>query len=107
MVGVLLELLHVRSDQHLSQLDEVAVLLVINLDDTPWIASSTDFTSIGAGNLGVGTNNGERDLRHDLIVLGNVLIIIELISWAFEDLDIVVLNISENLRPLSMLHRMQ
>jgi hypothetical protein len=32
---VFLELLHVGTDQHLAQLDKVAVLLVVDLDDTP------------------------------------------------------------------------
>ena len=47
VVGVLLELFHVCADQHLAQLDKVAVLLVVDLDDTPWVATATDLAAIG------------------------------------------------------------
>ena len=97
IVRVLLELLHVCSDQHLAQLDKVAVLLVVDLDDTPWVTTSSDLTPICAGDLRGGTNNRERNLGHDLVVLGNRLVIIKFIARTFEDLDVMVLDICKNL----------
>ena len=84
VVGVLLELLHVGADEHLAELDKVAVLLVVHLDDTPRVATATDAAAIGVGNLVVGANNGEGDLGHDLVVLGNRLLVIELVARALD-----------------------
>jgi hypothetical protein len=88
----------VGADQHLAQLDEVAVLLVVDLDDTPGVATAADLTAIGSGDLGVGTDNGERNLGHDLLVLGNGLLVVELVAGTLEDLDGVVLDIGKDLK---------
>lgn len=97
VVGVLLELLHVSADKHLAELDEVAVLLIVNLDNTPWVTTTADLAAIGAGDFGSGTNNSERNFGQDLVVLGNRLIIIELVTWSLEDLDVVELDVRKNL----------
>jgi hypothetical protein len=81
----------------LSELDKVAVLLVVDLDDTPWVATATDFATFGSGDLGVGSNYGEGDLGHDLVVLGDGLLVVKLISWSLEDLDIVVVDVAKYL----------
>jgi hypothetical protein len=101
VVGVLLELLHVRADKHLAELDEVAVLLVVNLNDTPRVTTSADLAAIGAGDLGGGSDNCERNLGQDLVVLGNRLVIIKLVTGTLEDLDVVVLDIRKDLRKVS------
>lgn len=101
VVGVFLELFHVGSDEHLAQLHEIAVLLVVNLNETPGVLASSDLTTIGAGDLRVGTDNSEGDLRHDLIVLCDRLVIVEFISRTLEDLNVVVLDIGENLWELA------
>lgn len=98
---MLLELLHVGADEHLAELDEVAVLLVIDLDDTPGVGTSTDLAAVGAGDLVGGTNNGEGDLGHDLIVLGDSLLVIELVSGTLEDLDAMVLDVGKDLEVVS------
>jgi hypothetical protein len=73
------------------------VLLVVDLDDTPGVATTTDTAAIGGGDLGVGTNDGEGHLRHDLLVLGNGLLVVELVAGTLEDLDGVVLDIGKDL----------
>lgn len=98
VVGVLLELLHVRADKHLPQLDEVTVLLVIDLNDTPWVATATDLTAISVGDLVSRTNNSKGNLGQDLVVLGNRLLVVKLVTGALEDLDLVVLDVGENLQ---------
>lgn len=97
VVRVLLELLHVSSDKHLPELNEVAVVLVIHLNNAPRVASAPDLTTVRVGNLVSRTNDGERDLGHDLVVLGNGLLIVKLIPGALEDLDAVILNVGQDL----------
>lgn len=97
IVGVLLQLLHVRANEHLAQLDEVAVLLVVDLNDTPGVAAATDLAAFGSGDLVVGADNSERHLGHDLVVLGDSLFVVKLVARAFENLNVVVLNVAEDL----------
>jgi hypothetical protein len=76
------------------------VLLIVNLDDTPWVATTADLSPIGGGDLGISTNNSERNLRHNLIVLCNRFIVIKFVTGTFEYLDGMVLDISKNLKQL-------
>ena len=62
VIGMLSELFHISSDEHLAKFDEVAVLLVVHLDNTPRIGTAPNLATVGRLNLGVGTDNGERDL---------------------------------------------
>jgi hypothetical protein len=101
IVGVLLEFLHVCSDQHLAQLDEIAVLLIVDFNDTPWVFASADLATICTRDLRVGTHDSKGDLRHDLVVLGNRLIIIKLVSGTLEYLDVMMFDISKNLKMLA------
>jgi hypothetical protein len=91
----------VRSDEHLAQLDKVAVLFVIDLDDTPGVPTPTNLAAIGSSDLGVGTDNGEGHLGHDLGILGDCLLIVELVARALEDVNLVVCNVREDLEPVS------
>ena len=75
-----------------------SLLLVVDLNDTPRVATATDLATFGSGDLGVGTDNGEGNLVHDLVVLGNGLLVVELVTRALEDLDVVVLDIAEDLK---------
>lgn len=98
VVGVFLEFLHVGADKHLAELDEVAVFFVVHLNNAPGVATTTDLAAIGRGDLISSTNNGERHLGEDLVVLGNGLLVIELISGTLEDLNLVELDICQDLR---------
>lgn len=97
VVRVLLEFFHVGTDQHLAQLDKVTVLLVVDLDDTPGVATATDTTTVSSGDLGVGTNNSKGNLGHDLLVLSNGLLVVKLVAGAFEDLEGVLFDIGKDL----------
>jgi hypothetical protein len=72
------------------------VLLVVDLDDTPWVAAATDLAPIGIGDLVGGTNDGEGDLGHNLVVLRDRLLVIKLVARALEDLNLVELDIRQN-----------
>lgn len=97
VVGVLLELFHMSADKHLSELDEIAMLLVVDFNDTPWHSATADLAAISCDNLVIRTDNGKGNLGHDLLVLGNGLLVIELVPGPFEDLDLVVGDIGEDL----------
>jgi hypothetical protein len=73
------------------------VFLVVDLDHTPWVAAATDFAALGRLHFGVGTYDGEWHFRHDLIVLCNGLLVVQLVSWTFEDVNVVVVDICKNL----------
>jgi hypothetical protein len=87
----------VGADKHLSELDEVAVLLVVHLDDTPRVATASDLTAIGSGDLVSGTDNREGNLGEDLVVLRNGLLVVQLVAGPFKDLDLVELDVLEDL----------
>lgn len=97
IVGMLLEVFHVGADEHLSQLDKVAVLLVVDFDDTPWVSAAANLAAFGCRYFGVGTDDCERYLGHDLVILGNGLLVVELVAWALENIDVVVVDISKDL----------
>ncbi len=97
IVGMLLELLHVGADEHLAKLHEVAVLLVVDLNDTPGVTTAANLAPVGVCDLVVGADNGERNLGQDLVVLGDGLIVIELVPGALEDLNLVVLDVGKDL----------
>lgn len=86
-----------RANKHLTELDEVAVFLIVNLNSTPGIPPSTDLASVSGRNFGVGTDNSKGNLGKDLVVLGDGLFIVKLVSRTLEDLDVVVSNVGEDL----------
>lgn len=102
VVGVLLELFHVCSDEHLAKLDKVAVLLVVHFDDTPRVLAAPNLAALGGAHFGVGAYNSEWDLGHDLVVLGNRLLIVVLVAWSFKDLDAVVCDVCKDLEDESV-----
>lgn len=101
VVGVLLELFHVIADEHLAELDEIAVLFVVDLDDTPRVATTADLATVRSGDFSVRSNDGKRHPGHNLLVLSNCLLVIELITGALKDLDVVVFDIGEDLYKLN------
>jgi hypothetical protein len=81
------------------------MLLIVDLDHTPWVAATTDFATFGCLHFGIGTNDCEWHFRHDFVVLRNRLLVIQLIAWTFEDVDVVVVDVCKNLKQsLSICH---
>jgi len=87
----------VRANEHLAQLDEITVVLVVDLDDTPWVLATTNLATFWSGDLGIGSHNGERYLGKNLVVLRGGLLVIVLVSRTFEDLNVVVVDVRQNL----------
>lgn len=61
-IGVLLEFLHVSANEHLAQLDEIAVILVVDFNRAPGVGTTADLSTVGRGDNRIGTNDGEGDL---------------------------------------------
>lgn len=97
IVGVLAELLHVRPDKHLPELDEVTVVLVVDLDYTPWVCTTAHFATIRRLYQAVGADNGEWNLACDFFSFGKGFLILVLVCRRLEDMDVVVRNVSQDL----------
>jgi len=87
----------VRADEHLAELDEVAVLFVVYLDHAPGVAATAHFAAFGGLDFGVGADYGEGDFGHDLVVFRDGLFVVQLVSGSLEDLDVVMLDVGKNL----------
>jgi hypothetical protein len=97
VVGVFSKLLHISADQHLSELDKVAMILIIHFDDTPWISPSAHLTAIRSSHNLVGADNSKGYFAGNFLVLGNSLFILVFIRGRLEDVDIVMCNIRKDL----------
>ena len=97
VVRVLPELLHIGADEHLTELDKVTVILIVDLDDTPGVGTTTNFTTVWGRNNLVRTNNSERNLAGNLFSLGQRFLVLVLVSGCLEDVNLVEGNICEKL----------
>ena len=97
IVSVLSELLHVRADKHLAQLDEIAVLLVVDFDHAPWVRAPPDRATVACRDFTVRADDGEGDLGGNFLVFPNRLFVIVFVLWRLENTDLVVCDIGENL----------
>lgn len=59
---MLAQLLHVRADEHLTQLDKVTVLLVVHLNHTPRVRAAAHRTTVRGLAHRVRADDGEGDL---------------------------------------------
>lgn len=48
VVGVFPQLFHVGVNQHLTELDEIAVTLVVDLDRSPGVSTTSDVSTVGS-----------------------------------------------------------
>ena len=91
---------HVCSDQDGAELLEVAVVLVLNLGNTPRVLATLDDTAIAGLDVLLGTNNGKRHGVHEAAgVLGSGLIVF--LDRGLVDLDVLSLNDGDNLNVLA------
>lgn len=97
IVGVLPELLHVGADQHLPKFNEVTVVFVVHLDNTPGVCTAAHLTTIRSGDLLVRTDNGEGYLAGNFLRLRNRLVVLILVSRCLEDVNVMVGDVGENL----------
>lgn len=97
LVGRLLpQLLEVVSHQQLSQLDKVAVLLVVHLNHSPGVGSASHGSAVGGLHLLGGAHNGKGHLGHDLVGLGDGLGVVVLVLRRRKDVNLLVSNVGQN-----------
>jgi len=84
-------------NQHLPQLNKITMFLIIHFDNTPGILSCSDDSSIASFDGGIGTDDCEGDFGHDFSVLGDGFVVVEFVAGGFEDLDLVVVDVGEDL----------
>ena len=105
---LLLQFLHVRSrsasaakgivpNEHLSQLDEITVFLVIYFNDTPRVLSPPDDPSVFGFHGGVASYDCKRHLRHDFTVFLNCFVVIEFIAGRLENLNLMMFDVCQDL----------
>lgn len=86
---------HVCSDQNRAELLEVAVVLVLNLGDTPRVLATLNDAAITSLDILLGTDNGERHGVHKAAsVLGSGLVV--LLDRGLVDLDVLGLDDRDN-----------
>jgi len=93
IVSVLAQLLHVRADEHLAELDKVAVLLIVNLNNTPGVGTAANLTTIGSVDKVVRANNSKRNLAGNLLCLRNSFLVLVVIRRCLENVDVVMSNV--------------
>jgi hypothetical protein len=81
----------------LSQFDEVAVVLVIDLDDTPWIDSAANLTTIRGPDDLVGPHDGEGDFAGNFLSLCKGFFVFVVICRRLEDVNVVERDIRKYL----------
>ena len=94
---VLSQLFHVGANQHLSQFDEITVVLVVDLDDTPWIDSSPNFTTIRSPDYFVRSDDGEGDFARDFLSLCKRFFVLVVVCGRLEDVNVVERDIGKYL----------
>jgi hypothetical protein len=93
VIGILPELLHVRSYKHLAELDKVAVLFVVNFDDTPRVGPTADFSAVWSQDDCIRTDHRERNFARDFLRFCYGLLILVLVGRGLENVDIVISNV--------------
>ena len=91
LLGGVDEVEHVSADQDGTELLEVAVVLVLNLSNTPGVLTTLDNTAVVGLDVLLGTNHGERHGSHQAAGVGSGVLVILLDRWGV-DLDALGLN---------------
>jgi hypothetical protein len=73
------------------------MLLVINLDDTPWVRPPANMTAIWQHDDLIRTDYGKRNFARNFLRFCYGLLIFILIGGRLEDLDIMISYIRKNL----------
>jgi hypothetical protein len=96
LLGSVNKIQHVGADQDGTELLEIAVVLVLNLGNTPGILATLNDTAIVGLDILLRTNDGERHSSHQAAGVGGGVLII-LLNRRGVDLDALGLDNSANL----------
>jgi len=73
------------------------MLLVIDLDDTPWVRSPANLTAVWRHDDLIRTDHGKRNFGRDFLRFGYGLLIFVLVRGRLEDVDIMISYIRKDL----------
>ena len=74
------------------------MLLVINLDDTPWVRPPANMTAVRCHDNLIRTDHGKRNFAREFLRFCYGLLIFVLIGGRLKDVDIMISYIRKNLR---------
>jgi hypothetical protein len=97
VVRILPEFLHVGPDQHLPELNEIAVVLIVDLDHAPWVRPAANFTAIWGLHDLVRTDNSKRNLAGDFLSFCNSFLILVIVNRRLENVDIMEGDVGKDL----------
>lgn len=69
------EVLQVRPREEVAEVHELAVLLVLDIDDAPAVLAPADGLAVDE-DVGLGADNGEGDFLPDVLVYGDFLFVV-------------------------------
>jgi len=73
------------------------MFLIVHLNHSPGILPRPDDPAIPCLDSSITPDDGERDFGHDFAVLGDRFVVVEFVARGFEDLDLVVVDVGEDL----------
>ena len=91
------QFLHVRADKHLAQLDEIAVLFVVDFDHAPGVRTPPDRATVACVDFTVRADDGEGDLGGDFLVFPDRLFVVVFVLRRLENPELVVRDVGEDL----------
>jgi hypothetical protein len=97
VIGILPEFLHVSPYEHLAKLDKVAMVFVVNLDDTPRIGPPADMMAARRHDDPIGTDHSKRNFTRNFLRFCYGLFILVLVGRCLENVDVVIGYIRKNL----------
>lgn len=65
IIRILAQLLHVRANEHLAQLDEIAVLLIVDFNHAPRVGATPDLAAVRGVDRGCAADYGKGDFGLD------------------------------------------
>ncbi len=102
LLGGVDEIEHVSADENGSKLLKVAVVLILDLGDTPRVLTALDNTSVGGLDVLLGTNHSKWHSRHEATrVLGSSIVI--LLNRGLVNLNILRLDDGGDLQRLAVI----
>lgn len=99
VVSVFPELLHVSANEHLPQLDKVAMIFIVHLHNAPGVRTTTDLATIGGSHKPIRANDSERNFASDFFCFRDGLFILVVVCGGLENVDVVEGNVRKYLVP--------
>lgn len=73
------------------------MVFVIDLDNTPWVRTTAYFAAIESLHKVIRTNHSKWNLASNFFGLSESLLVLVLVRWGLENMDVVLSNVGEDL----------